>query len=494
MDRGKGKEYDQFQKDALQLVGRILTTASLLGFLFNSLWFFWDSFEKILFQESVLLLGYTLCRFFKYLGEKKHLTLFAIRGYVSFGALVGVYFTYSSGNRYLFTGVFLLTLCVLIAIFTLSRRESFFWLIGIFFAGYLSLYFRYLFPPLGAFLSGMELIQIAIFLSIMSGLLILFGYRLNLVVEGYVGRINGTSDELKSLYRRETALREKYETVFSLIPDLLFLVDFEGRLLDANPAFFSFTGDDRDKIIGEPISRFLNVDDPELLQRNGKVLKEGKSVKGMEIKVNRTGDEPVFFEINASPVYEDGQVVRTLNMARDITEKKVMMDLLHKRSEELYLLSITDSLTGMNNRMKLDNYLSGEFNASFRYGTIFSIILVDLDFFKSINDTYGHSVGDEALKNVAQIFIENVRETDYSGRWGGEEFMIICPRTNGDDAFVLAEKLRELVSGIPCVGKVTASFGVTEFCIDDDLKTLLVRVDKALYEAKKTGRNRSVLL
>lgn len=120
--------------------------------------------------------------------------------------------------------------------------------------------------------------------------------------------------------------------------------------------------------------------------------------------------------------------------------------------------------------------------------------MLDLDKFKSVNDTYGHQAGDEVLKELALILKTNVRESDIVGRWGGEEFIIIAPNTNMEDAVKLAEKLREKISEFKFsfAGHKTGSFGVATYRVGDDEKSLIKRADDALYHAKESGRNKVV--
>lgn len=155
-------------------------------------------------------------------------------------------------------------------------------------------------------------------------------------------------------------------------------------------------------------------------------------------------------------------------------------------------LSLTDRLTGLNNRIKLDNVFMYEIQKAQRYNNIFSILLLDLDNFKSVNDTCGHQVGDQVLQETAKVFEANFRCTDIVGRWGGEEFLIICPETKLEDAKLLAEKIRKTfeIHDFPVVGCVTCSFGISTYREGDNKESLINRADKALYCAKKNGRNK----
>nr|WP_269090781.1 GGDEF domain-containing protein [Aliarcobacter butzleri] len=165
---------------------------------------------------------------------------------------------------------------------------------------------------------------------------------------------------------------------------------------------------------------------------------------------------------------------------------------LENAKEELTILSSTDYLTKLNNRKNIDLALKLNENLYKRYTDSFSVILFDLDDFKKVNDTYGHLVGDKILIEIADILREYTRESDIIGRWGGEEFIIICPKTKLQEALVLALNLKEKVSlhNFEKVGNKTASFGVSTFKDNDTITELLTRVDNAMYKAKTNGKNR----
>ncbi|MDD5716877.1 MAG: diguanylate cyclase [Sulfuricurvum sp.] len=154
--------------------------------------------------------------------------------------------------------------------------------------------------------------------------------------------------------------------------------------------------------------------------------------------------------------------------------------------------AFTDHLTGLNNRAKFEAVMNEEIYRLKRYKHAFSIILADIDYFKEVNDLYGHDVGDIVLKEFSKILVENIRQTDIVARWGGEEFVILCPNTNTEGAGALAETLRAKIEeySFSDVGHKTASFGVTQCSREFDQKILFSKVDKALYQAKEQGRNR----
>lgn len=167
---------------------------------------------------------------------------------------------------------------------------------------------------------------------------------------------------------------------------------------------------------------------------------------------------------------------------------------LKKYNAQLEILSNTDKLTGIHNRLKLDDILEYEKKIFDRDQLPLSIIMFDLDYFKNVNDNYGHKRGDEVLKSVAKIVTQVKRETDIFGRWGGEEFLIICRDTDIEGARHLAEKIRAAIAAyeFPEIISLTASFGVAQFEKYDSIIKIFDKADKALYEAKAQGRNRVV--
>ena len=161
-------------------------------------------------------------------------------------------------------------------------------------------------------------------------------------------------------------------------------------------------------------------------------------------------------------------------------------------NKELERLSLTDKLTGLFNRSKIDAAIEREIARSQRFGQPFSLIMLDIDHFKLVNDTYGHQVGDKVLIAVSSVLSGNTRETDILGRWGGEEFIVICPHTDGVGILNLAEGLRLKFEAydFPVVEHKTASFGVTTYRNGDQPTEIVRRADEALYAAKNNGRNR----
>jgi diguanylate cyclase (GGDEF)-like protein len=156
--------------------------------------------------------------------------------------------------------------------------------------------------------------------------------------------------------------------------------------------------------------------------------------------------------------------------------------------------ALSDALTGLPNRLCFQSHLTREIRRAERYGCRLSLILLDIDLFKKVNDTYGHQAGDEVLVELARIALSEMRESDICARWGGEEFVVLLSDTPLDGATVAAERLRKAIAErrFSVAGTLTCSFGVSELRPEDSDTTLVARADKALYQAKESGRNRVV--
>jgi two-component system, cell cycle response regulator len=177
---------------------------------------------------------------------------------------------------------------------------------------------------------------------------------------------------------------------------------------------------------------------------------------------------------------------------------KRLQDELRQRNEDLDRISRTDALTGLRNRRHVEEYLAKLTSLARRNGEPIAVLVIDIDHFKSVNDTHGHDAGDAVLREVASRMLDSVRLEDMVGRWGGEEFLVVLPNTADQGAAELAERLRQVVADTPCrladgdAVQVTISVGCAASLIDDTGR-LVRSADTAMYEAKQTGRNRVVV-
>ena len=191
--------------------------------------------------------------------------------------------------------------------------------------------------------------------------------------------------------------------------------------------------------------------------------------------------------------FQPAELLARIRAAKRIVD--LQKELLES-NKRLEMLSITDGLTQLFNHRYFQDELARAFEESQRYGRPLSLAIVDLDFFKKVNDSYGHAVGDEVLKAVSSLFRESIRSTDLAARYGGEEFAVMMPETELADACVFAEKIRALVEESPIAtpaGPINATVSIGVSTVPHTsihaAKELVVAADKALYRAKRNGRN-----
>jgi diguanylate cyclase (GGDEF)-like protein/PAS domain S-box-containing protein len=283
----------------------------------------------------------------------------------------------------------------------------------------------------------------------------------------------------------ELELSEKQLRRYTSIVDQYVLTsstDKDGVITSVSDAFCRVSGYSRDELIGRNHNLLRHPDMPEATyQELWQTIQSGQSWSG-EILNRRKDGSDYWVQANIGPIKdENGSIVGYTAIRHDITDKK--------QAEEL---SITDPLTQIFNRLKLDSVLYEEIIRGKRYGQALSLIMLDVDHFKTINDTHGHSMGDTVLIQIADLIRSSIREIDVLGRWGGEEFLVVCPETDLAGAAALAEKLRAAIEGgdFPIEELITCSFGAASYQTGETLDDLIGRTDSALYLAKEHGRNR----
>jgi diguanylate cyclase (GGDEF)-like protein len=279
------------------------------------------------------------------------------------------------------------------------------------------------------------------------------------------------------------------------------------RLMLSRSGYQSFectTGDEaRQELLSRPWD--LAILDRKLPDMDGLALcRELKSKAEFRARyiVILTGEAEQQDKIEGLELGADDYVTKPFNytelLARVRAGKRIV-DLqkeLMETNRRLELLSITDGLTKLHNHRYFQDELARAFEESQRYNRPLSLAMIDIDFFKKINDTYGHAVGDDVLKAVAKLYKQSVRSTDLVARYGGEEFAVMMPETELPDACVFAEKIRALVASTPVptqAGDVPATISIGVASVPQarihSPKELIVVADKALYRAKKNGRN-----
>ena len=191
---------------------------------------------------------------------------------------------------------------------------------------------------------------------------------------------------------------------------------------------------------------------------------------------------------------EDVTEKRTLELEKEKLLATLELEMAQKEELERKLISqaTTDSLTGLHNRRYFEKACTEEVKKVDRYHINFSIVMFDIDFFKKVNDVYGHDVGDETLKQIANILTASIRETDICARWGGEEFIVLVETDSVETAREFAERVRITIAEtvFPTINHLTISAGVAGYKPNSAVEVCIKEADKALYEAKASGRNR----
>lgn len=259
----------------------------------------------------------------------------------------------------------------------------------------------------------------------------------------------------------------------------------DSTILDISDAFMKSSGYSKKELIGKPMSIIKNKDrDKKIIKQLWKTILKGEVWIG-EIKNTKKNGQIYWLEQHIIPKMDkNNKIEKFVSIGIDITAKK-----------ELEKLASIDQLTGIYNRRMIEEFLQVEIDIAKRHEYDLSLIMIDIDFFKTVNDNHGHPIGDEVLNQIAKVISNNLRKSDIFGRYGGEEFLIICVETNANDAFTLSEKLRLAVGShkFDDIGYKTISLGVTNLKIADTAETFIKRVDLALYKAKEEGRNKTVI-
>lgn len=267
--------------------------------------------------------------------------------------------------------------------------------------------------------------------------------------------------------------------------DIVKITKADGIMTYVNDAFVAHTGYTRREVLGKkPNYLKSGKHDSEFYAKLWGTILSGNVFRS--VIINRKKDGSLYYEEQTiTPIMDKSAGINSfVSTGKDITDR------IHLE-EKLKNMATMDKLTNTYNRHKFDEILNNDIERFERYKTPFSIIMLDIDHFKSVNDKYGHDVGDSVLVEISNLVKMSIRNTDKLSRWGGEEFIVLCSETELQDAKKLAEKLRLLIENyeFTTVKSVTSSFGVACFEEGDDTKKLLKRVDNALYKAKEQGRN-----
>ena len=327
------------------------------------------------------------------------------------------------------------------------------------------------------------------------------------IIQFFVLQIKDISESKQA----ETSLLTASARLTALIINLqaAILVEDENRIVVlANQAFcnmFEISGPP-EQLIGTECARVLEdvgrcFSEPQIFSaRVYEILDHRQNVVGEELHLK----DGRYLERDYIPIFAQDNYLGHLWSCRDITQSRLTQQQLARQAEQLQQVNellkhqaLTDSLTGLANRRALHQQLSVEWKRAVRSGKALSLVMLDLDFFKEYNDSFGHQAGDAVLQQTGALLRFQTRGHDFVARYGGEEIAIILPSTSLEGALILTERFRDAVESAPWPrAPITASFGVAcvapreELDAEAGMNDLIARADAALYQAKAEGRNR----
>lgn len=295
---------------------------------------------------------------------------------------------------------------------------------------------------------------------------------------------------LNDLNREIAASESKYRGVFENVNEGIYRCASDGTLIEVNPAMAAMFGYSDGNAF---LASVKNIKELFCLQSEYEryhAMLGSDGVHRQEVQACGSQRDKLWAEVSACVMFDEAGTnsIGVVGVLADVTERKQML-------EEMCRLARTDSLTGLWNRGYFMELAGREVARCRRNGAALSLLIVDVDYFKSVNDTYGHGVGDHALIALAQDLRHSIREVDVVGRLGGEEFVVMLPDASQQDAVRVSERIaatvRENIKECDgCTVSLTVSVGLTSLSAADDLDAALKYADIALYAAKKKGRDR----
>ena len=317
--------------------------------------------------------------------------------------------------------------------------------------------------------------------------------KVPLVLDGDVIGLVGISEDItrRKQARAQLALSEnKLRLLSETIPDIIWMMDTTLKLTYLNPAVTTFTVYTVEEALAMPIEERYSPETLKVMRKKFQIamVDPAYTEDTMEAEVYKKDGSSLWMMVHIRTIKdENGTLQGIVGVSRDITFQK-------KKEALLTEFATLDSLTGVINRRFFMDRLSDELDRSVRYSLSASVMMLDIDHFKKVNDTYGHAAGDAALLRFVNVVQECLRSSDFLGRIGGEEFAIVLPGTTLSGATILADRILRTVAAAEIhyggkVFKVTTSIGVTESLPPDTPSSVVDRADQALYTAKDSGRN-----
>ena len=307
-----------------------------------------------------------------------------------------------------------------------------------------------------------------------------------------------TFSERRRALQQTAASEERYRDLIENTSDLVQSAAPDGTLLFVNRAWRETLGYDDSMTEKLNVFDVVHPDDVEQFRTVLTRLMEGETFPRVEVRFITRSGETIYLEGSASCRHERGRAVLTRSIFRDVTARRLAEELaadsrrqLEQANAELRMLSMTDSLTGLANRRHLEQALEREFSRCQAESQPLSLILLDVDHFKSFNDNYGHLVGDQALRKVADVLQSMSSPDDLVARFGGEEFCVLLPGCGPDSALRIADSIRLVIADTRMEPRrLTVSLGVaTNSSEVSSPQALLHLADEAMYRAKQSGRN-----
>jgi diguanylate cyclase (GGDEF)-like protein/PAS domain S-box-containing protein len=319
-----------------------------------------------------------------------------------------------------------------------------------------------------------QILGIAAAVALLLSYIIARQKRQNRILEEARTRINETLDSFKALFN---------STLEAII------LTQNGKVIEANESMTRLFGFEKEEVIGMSPVDFVADEYKGLL-----ISKMNEpSVDAYEMDVFHKNGERMHVLVRGEDAVFQGEKVR-ISAIVDISRQKVQQQSLEAINLKLQEMATHDQLTGLGNRRMLEDSAAKEIERHIRYNHPLSMLIVDVDFFKQVNDQHGHLVGDYVLKELTRIMAKESRTEDVVGRWGGEEFLFILPETGIEEAYNFGERLRKKVEEyrFKTVGRITLSGGVAEFNSNKGMHEWFTEADDCLYFAKEHGRNRIV--
>ncbi|MET0009208.1 MAG: sensor domain-containing diguanylate cyclase [Candidatus Thiodiazotropha sp. 6PLUC4] len=340
-------------------------------------------------------------------------------------------------------------------------------------------------------------------LSSITGGIILLGILIMLLF-----RASSASQQRRRTEEKLRELNRQNEMILTTAGEGIFGVDLHGNMLFANPAAISMMGWPKETLLDSNHHTLVHH-----TKANGepnppeecpvrKAFTELKTIHSEKEIFWREDNSSFPVEMTAAPQLDDGEASGAVVIFRDITSRLASDRALQEANKKLQELARIDGLTGIANRRSFDELLENSWYDHTRSGEELSLIMVDIDYFKYYNDSYGHQAGDECIKQVTRALSESLfRRNDRLARYGGEEFVLVLTNTNSHGAMLVAERLRKAVETLQIKHEhsnvsdwVTISIGVATIMPSYEMKSqsLLRQADEALYQAKAEGRNRCI--